>query len=865
MEKQYEQFCLADPLFYDHPSHDRKRREIFTAASRALPAGWRNERVGDWMAAMPPTTEMTTEIPQQGWKIHISATLENSDDTITQAWDYCVSRGINFKFLPAKMSVLMHNAKYAPRGSSGKVVTIYPADETELERVLVELDELIGGAAGPYILSDLRYGDGPLYVRYGGFVERHCLDARGTLVPAIEDASGELVPDLRPPVFKVPSWVRLPGFLEPQLAARNSATIEDLPYRVEHALHFSNGGGVYEATDKRTGARVVLKEARPYAGLAADGSDAVDRLRREHEFLSRLSGLGIAPEPLGYFEVGGHHFLAEEFVEGVTLNSCYAGRYPLTGADPDPGRVASYTSWALRICASVEQAVTAMHERGVIFNDLHMFNIMIRPDDSIAFIDFEAASRVDEGRRLTVGNPGFVAPRDRAGRAVDTYSTACIRLAMFMPLTTLFALDRNKAASIAAVAAEQFPVPAAFLDDAVREITQSRTPGHRDPKPLSEHELSWDSVSEPLIRAILASATLDREDRLFPGDIEQFRRPGGGLGLANGAAGVLYALSETAGVRVPDYEEWLIARAAAPVRSTGLGLYDGLAGVAYTLSRLGHTEAARKTTDLCLGNHWERLGSDLLTGLPGFALAMLDLADSLDEPAAREAGFKIAAIVADRAGRQEQRGPAGLLRGASGRALLFLRLYERTGDPAYLDSAETAIRSDLSQCVTDEKGALQVDEGWRVLPYLNAGSAGIGMVTDLFLAHRQIDAFAEASAAIHIAARSAFYVQAGLFNGRAGMILYLASRDRQDSHVAAQVRRLAWHAVDYGDGLAFPGDMLLRLSMDLGTGTAGVLLSVGAALAPGRTPTLPFLGPPISLPGEQVVQGSIKEPVKVRR
>jgi hypothetical protein len=79
------------------------------------------------------------------------------------------------------------------------------------------------------------------------------------------------------------------------------------------------------------------------------------------------------------------------------------------------------------------------------------------------------------------------------------------------------------------------------------------------------------------------------------------------------------------------------------------------------------------------------------------------------------------------------------------------------------------------------------------------------------------------------------------------------------------VRRLAWHAVDYGDGLAFPGDMLLRLSMDLGTGTAGVLLSVGAALAPGRTPTLPFLGPPISLPGEQVVQGSIKEPVKVRR
>ncbi len=719
MEKQYEQFCLADPLFYDHPSRDEKRRESFPAASRALPAGWRNERVGDWTVAIPPMTE----IPLQGWKIHISATLDNAGDTIARIWDYCVSRGIYFKFLPTKIAVLVHNAKYAPRGSSGKVVTIYPADEIELERVLVELDELIGGAAGPYILSDLRYGNGPLYVRYGGFVERRCLDSTGTLVPAIEDSNGELVPDLRPPVFKLPSWVRLPEFLEPHLAARNSVTIEDLPYQVEHALHFSNGGGVYEATDKRTGARVVLKEARPHAGLAADGSDAVDRLQREHEFLSQLSGLGIAPEPLGYFEVGGHHLLAEEFIEGVTLNSCYAERYPLTVPDPDPDRVTSYTSWAMRICASIEQAVTRMHERGVIFNDLHMFNIMIRPDDSVAFIDFEAASLVDEGRRLTVGNPGFVAPRDRAGFAVDAYSTACIRLAMFMPLTTLFALDRDMATRIAAVVAEQFPVPAAFLDDAVREIIPPKTPGHRDVRP-AEHELSWDSVSEPLIRAILASATPDRDDRLFPGDIEQFTRPGGGLGLAYGAAGVLYALSETAGVRVPDHEEWLIARAAAPVRGTGLGLYDGLAGVAYTLSRLGHTEAARKATDLCLSDRWERLGCDLFAGLPGFALALLELSDSLNEPAARDAGFKAAGIVADRAEQLGTDGPAGLLRGASGRALLFIRLYERTGDPGYLDSAETAIRADLGRCVTDEKGSLQVDEGWRVLPYLNAGKRG---------------------------------------------------------------------------------------------------------------------------------------------
>ena len=60
--------------------------------------------------------------------------------------------------------------------------------------------------------------------------------------------------------------------------------------------------------------------------------------------------------------------------------------------------------------------------------------------------------------------------------------------------------------------------------------------------------------------------------------------------------------------------------------------------------------------------------------------------------------------------------------------------------------------------------------------------------------------------------------------------------------MAAQIRRLAWHALSYEGHLAFPGDRLLRLSMDLATGTAGVLLALGAALHD-EPVHLPFLGP----------------------
>jgi len=99
----------------------------------------------------------------------------------------------------------VRNGKYAPRGSSGKIVTIYPADETACERILADLSQVLDGEPGPYILSNLRHGSGPLYVRYGGFTEQHCLNARGELVPAIEDLAGNLVPDVQSPVLSMPA------------------------------------------------------------------------------------------------------------------------------------------------------------------------------------------------------------------------------------------------------------------------------------------------------------------------------------------------------------------------------------------------------------------------------------------------------------------------------------------------------------------------------------------------------------------------------------------------------------------------------------------------------------------------------------
>ncbi|MFI5980261.1 class III lanthionine synthetase LanKC [Streptomyces sp. NPDC051555] len=855
MNKGYAAFCDADRWFYDAPH--RRAEESYPAALAPVPEGWRSHRSGDWYALRP----VGSELPAQGWKIHVSATLDNAESVLERVRTYCLARHIAFKFVPSRYLLHLRNAKYADRAASGKFLTVYPADEEQCRRIAEDLDGLLTGEPGPYVLSDLRWGAGPVHLRYGSFTLRHCYDGNGELVPAIEDPAGRLVPDARGPAFQPPEWVELPPFLKPHLDARSSVTLADLPYTVERALHFSNGGGVYAARDTRTGEAVVLKEARPYAGLAADGADAVTRLHRERAALERLAGLDCVPSVLDSFTVGDHHFLVLQYLEGKPLNTYFARRHPLIEADPAPAELAAYTTWALAIHERVSAAVAAVHARGVVFNDLHLFNIMVTEDaagrPSVALLDFEAAAHVDEGLRQTVANPAFVAPAGRRGFAVDRYALACLRLALFLPLTSLLALDRAKAAHLAAIAAEQFPVPRRFLDEAVQEILSGpdgngaagpASGSGRIPAPAGPYlpvaPGNWPAARDSMVAALRASATPGREDRFFPGDIAQFSTEGGGAGFGYGAAGVLYALAETGAEPWPQAEEWLLARTAEPGSGTPLGFYDGLAGTAWTLDRLGHRERALHLAGLLLEQPWQEIGPDLHSGLAGVGLALDALGTTTGEGELHAAALRCAELLC-RDGAAPRR--AGLLYGGGGPALLFLRLYERTGEQEYLLRAGAALHRDLDRCVTSAFGTLQVDEGWRTMPYLGAGSVGIGMVLDDWLRHGSEQRFEQARLEIVRAAQATFYAQPGLFRGAAGMVLYLARTStpgpgtRADD-LARQIDALARHAVPYQGHLAFPGEQLMRLSMDLSTGTAGALLALGSA-APGGRAQLPFLPP----------------------
>lgn len=859
MGAHYEAFCLANPYFYDLPgTQDSDQSQSFGVTARPLPTGWQRDRLGVWLAVRP----RNAGLPEQGWKVHVSACLHNAEEVLSRIWDYCVDRRVAFKFLSDPTVLLTRNSKYAERAESGKFVTIYPRDERQLQQVCEELSDRLADQPGPYVLSDLRWGAGPLYVRYGGFAERLCAGPTGGVVSAIERPDGTLVPDPRRPVFDPPDWVELPSFLQPHLAARAGPSSQPSGYRIDRALHFSNGGGVYLAhPDETPGGDmpVVLKEARPHAGLDRHGVDAVTRLDREADALERLAGIDGTPRLLGRFTWWEHHFIAMEHLEGLTLSQWMARHHPLTHGAAGPDETAAYTRRALRILDRVEQLVRQIHARGVVYGDLHPGNVLVGPHDRVSLVDFELATMIERPLPAGLGARGFAAPTDRTGKQIDQYALAAMRLYLFLPLNAVLALEPSKLLQYLADIEERFPLPTGFTALVARELgpaplsaaDQPERPGGGAPpgcRPApsrrgctASFRRHWAAARDSAAEAILLSATPARRERLFPGDVQQFVVDG--VCLAYGAAGVLHALDAVGVGRFPEHEQWLLdAVADRPPRRAGL--YDGLAGVTWLLQRLGHHQAATTQLGRLLDALAQVHDISLFGGIAGIGIALLDLSARRAEPQLAERatvlGSRLAAMLSTRPVDASQV-RSGLMRGWSGPAMLFLALHQRTGQECWLDHAEQAVGHDLARCISGPDGSLQVDDGGRRrLPYLGVGSAGIAMTLAQLGAVRPGAPAVATLPDLLRACEAELVIQPGLLAGRAGLIIALTTvrstlpesldPGRIERALDRHLDRLDWHAVRYRGQLAFPGDQLLRLSMDLATGSAGVLLAVSAAM-----------------------------------
>jgi hypothetical protein len=821
-------YCLQPTPFFDVATTSRPAD--FPQVGQDLPEGWLRTTCDVWAYQHPGGVACR----EQGWKVHVSTTVDDAEEVLDIVRGYCIEHEVPFKHLRSRQQLLARNSKYADRTASGKFIAIYPPTEGDLPGILAALESLLAGREGPTILTDLRYGAAPVFVRFGAFVELVGPDEHGFPVASIRRPDGALVPDVRRPSFQVPPWVSIPECLE-SAVARRRASATTLPVRVPRALHFSNGGGVYDAVDRETGERVLLKEARPWAGLDEQGRDAVSRLEVERWALETLAGAAYIPRSLGWFEGHEHHYLMREYAEGESLLAEVQRRHPDLPGQRAMNR-AAYAGWALTVADRVTSALRDMHSRGVAFGDVHPNNVLLDAAGQPTFIDLETATRVEDGQPQRIGAPGFRAPDHLGGAAADRHGLACLRLSLFLPSTIILSWGPDAAHELLDEIHTRFDggrrysvVPRSFDDAVLADLGQAAersTPAAR----LTEGEVTAFTLS---------SATPDRTDRLYPGAANGFRTPGGGVTPAYGASGVLWALDRL-GHPVPTaHRDWLSAR--LPDLDCGPGLFEGWGGVACALSDLGDHDSATRALTRAL----EHRGTDdsLVRGRAGAGLAALRCEGLLDgaAEAARELGADLVARQAwETLGSRRGTPSWGLMDGPAGVALLLLRLHERWGDADFLAAARTALTVELDRLFAGAAWDAPLEETTPPGPWLRAtlhrGSSGAAMVLADYLA---LDADAALTRALERLGRAHdlwHHEQPGLFIGRAGMIAALRHvGDRWPDHehrIIEQVRLLQLHAVRDQGVAGFLGDHGLKMSCDLATGSTGVMWVVGGGTVP---------------------------------
>jgi serine/threonine protein kinase/Flp pilus assembly protein TadD len=191
-------------------------------------------------------------------------------------------------------------------------------------------------------------------------------------------------------------------------------------YRIIEKLGAGGMGEVFLAEDTRLGRKVALKL------LAEELTQNRDRLSRFDQEAYAASALNH-PNILTIYEMGdegGRHFIATEFIDGVTLRKRLMG---------PPLELSEMLDIAIQVAGALEEA----HAAGIVHRDIKPENIMIRRNSHVKVLDFglakltekpemdqadtEAVTRalVQTDAGLVLGTSQYMSPEQARGKPID--------------------------------------------------------------------------------------------------------------------------------------------------------------------------------------------------------------------------------------------------------------------------------------------------------------------------------------------------------------------------------------------------------------------------------------------------------------
>jgi len=346
---------------------------------------------------------------EQGFKIHLSATILNISKVFKVFWEYIHTRDVEWKVLSSFRMLERQNIGFNGYSQIGKFITIYPYNDNAFEELLNDLELIFKQYISIKIPSDFQYMlSNVVYYRYGDILggDNAFVDKRDRSIPA---------------TIKVP--------IDDYYIKRYSCLPEHL-FIIE-IIKQSGKNTVMKALDLRLGKVVYLKEAAYLCNVDIYGADSVNRLKCEKRALKKLEKLECNPRLIDDFYVSDHYFLELLEIKGVPLLNFLQGNIDL-----------SFTE-KLEIYIKIINRIKEMMEIGIIYTDISFSNILINDDNEIIIIDFEYCKIVDGWNPpdIIAGCIGFYDPKYLnidEGRCVFSLTALLLYMEKFNEIKHIF-------------------------------------------------------------------------------------------------------------------------------------------------------------------------------------------------------------------------------------------------------------------------------------------------------------------------------------------------------------------------------------------------------------------------------------------
>jgi serine/threonine protein kinase len=853
---------IASAEFYETIDYYQVQEDQFLdLVKKMIPGDWGFSRRGVWFGCHPPQ-EKDNPLPAQGWKIHVTSSISNAEDILKAVVPILKHNNISFKFaLDLKILALMNGKVWARQGA-GKFITVYPLNEDHFKYIIEELYQATRQFDGLYILSDRRYKDSKVvFYRYGGIMPYGVINAKGENEYMLISPEGEMVPDLRRPYFHIPAWTKDP-FEDPSKISQqpvdpNNITLKEGRYLIKSVLSYSNSGGVYIAEDRETQQEVVIKEARPFVTTT---EDTVSLLKKEYRILSKIAHTKVAPQPLDFFQDWEHFFLVQEYLKGTSLASFSGRNNIILITQPTLANAEELLKSFKTIFLQFTEIIKLMHENDIILSDMSPNNIIILPETlEVKIIDFEGAYEIDVDKPIFLYTPGFVYVDQMVGAPStfesDYFSLGAIMHYFLAPINQIFMINPRARYTFIESVIKDIGFPSSIYEMITALIGNAAEKRHtpnevieilQREEPVAAPEFAVDgpkadhvyqSYVDGIYDYILSVASYERRDRLFPAYSRIFiTNP---LNIAFGVCGIAQAIVKM-GKKVPEKViNWILERN----KSTELyppGLYHGLAGIAWAMLELGLHDESKKILLSTYDHPLLYESSDVYHGIAGWGMANLrffaETEDEIHLQKAKEAGeHLLTTFIEDEKGYYWKSGDEiflGYAFGASGISLFLLYLYLASGNDRFLDAGVKALDFDINNGTPNYEGGLSwrrvADEGSIIYPYWRYGSAGVGTAVLRYYKLLGEEKYKDVLEKIFIDTNRKYAVFPGFFMGLSGLgefLLDLHQFTNESRYLDGAYRvasGVSLFKIEKDEGIAFPGDSLIKICCDFGTGSAGV-------------------------------------------